>query len=264
MNQYQNKIINKVLNLISHGWKVSKTDIYLESSGFCPICNKNSSFVSKHEWLRDHFTCQNCGSIPRERALMRVIDRTYSNWAQLRIHESSPGNRGASIRIANECPKYIASQYFKNKEPGRVVNGIRCENIENLTFTDDSIDLHITQDVMEHVFDPEHAFKEIARTLKPGGAHIFTVPIVNKWNSTRIRAKLNEQHEVDHIQEPVYHGNPIDNKGSLVTIDWGFDICQFIFDSCGLFTHLIHIDDLSMGIRAEYIEVLVSVKPNSH
>ena len=74
--------------------------------------------------------------------------------------------------------------------------------------------------------------------------------------------RISDNGQVSHIEPPVYHGNPISEEGSLVTVDWGFDICQYIFESCGLFTHLIYIDDLSRGIRAEYIEVLVTVKPN--
>lgn len=62
---------------------------------------------------------------------------------------------------------------------------------------------------------------------------------------------------------PAYHGNPVNADGALVTVDWGFDICQQIFDASGLFTHIVHLDDLSHGIRAEYIEVLVSIKPNA-
>jgi len=65
----------------------------------------------------------------------------------------------------------------------------RCENLEALTFANESIDLHITQDVMEHVFHPSKVFKEIARTLKLGGAHIFTVPIVNKHMPSILRAR---------------------------------------------------------------------------
>jgi 2-polyprenyl-3-methyl-5-hydroxy-6-metoxy-1,4-benzoquinol methylase len=49
----------------------------------------------------------------------------------------------------------------------------------------------ITQDVMEHVFDPHHAFKEIARTLKPGGLHIFTTPIYGMPRS-RVRARVRD------------------------------------------------------------------------
>lgn len=123
--------------------------------------------------------------------------------------------------------------------------------------------LHVTQDVLEHVFHPSKVFSEIARTLRPGGAHIFTVPIVNKHEPSKLRARVSDDGQISHIEPPVYHGNPISDEGSLVTIDWGFDICRHIFETCGLFTHLVHIDDLSKGIRAEYIEVLITVKPDT-
>ena len=56
---------------------------------------------------------------------------------------------------------------------------------------------------------------------------------------------------------------PSAKDGALVTVDWGFDICKHIFDSCGLFTHLLYIDDINKGIRAEYIDVLITMKPKS-
>lgn len=55
-----------------------------------------------------------------------------------------------------------------------------CEDLAHLSFPDNSIDIHITQDVIEHIFQPELVFKEIARTLAPNGAHIFTVTLLNK------------------------------------------------------------------------------------
>jgi SAM-dependent methyltransferase len=193
---------------------------------------------------------------------MLTLETYFPSWRSLTIHESSPSNRGASRRLAKECTQYIPSQFFPDKEPGSIVGEFRCENLEALTFADESIDLHVTQDVMEHVFHPSKVFSEIARTLKPGGAHIFTVPIVNKNKPSNHRARVSDDGHVFHLEPPVYHGNPINDKGSLVTVDWGFDICRHIFESCGLFTHLVHIDDLNQGIRAEHIEVLVTVKPD--
>ena len=64
------------------------------------------------------------------------------------------------------------------------------------------------------------------------------------------------------VEPPQFHGDPINKDGALVTFDWGYDICQRIFDACGLFTHIVHLDDLSRGIRADYIEVLVTIKGN--
>ena len=233
-----------------------------QTSGHCPTCDNDVNFEARDTWFRDHFICTNCGSIPRERALMVAIDSHSPKWREAVIHESSPGERGASLRLSKECSKYIASQYFPDKALGSKVGNVRCENLESLSFDDNSIDLHITQDVLEHVFHPSKSFREIARTLKPGGMHIFTAPIVNKNNPSKLRARI-ENNEIVHLAPAQYHGNPIGDGRALVTVDWGFDICRHIFEASGLFTHIVHIDDLSKGIRAEYIEVMVTVKPQS-
>jgi SAM-dependent methyltransferase len=219
-------------------------------------------FVADDAWFRDHYLCSNCDSIPRERAIMHVTEMHFPHWRGLTIHESSPGNRGASKRLSEECTGYIPSQFFPDQIPGSTVGKMRCENLESLTFADESIDLHVTQDVLEHVFYPAKVFSEIARTLRPGAAHIFTVPIVNKHQPSKLRARLMEDGQISYFEPPVYHGNPISETDSLVTMDWGSDICQLIFQSSGLFTHVIQIDDLSKGIRAELIEALVTVKPH--
>lgn len=233
---------------------------YFSNSGHCPICVCDVTFTATGSWFRDMYLCDKCGSLPRERALMRVIETFYPTWQGLTIHETSPATRGASARIAKESKHYIPSQYFPDTPGGSFKWGYRSENIEKLTFADESIDLHISQDVMEHIFNPELAFKEIARTLRPGGAHIFTVPIVNKHQKTSRRSMLDEHGNVLHLKEKQYHGNPVDETGALVTVDWGYDICQKIHEASGMFTHLVQIDDLSNGIRAEYIDVLVSIK----
>jgi hypothetical protein len=234
--------------------------VVLESRGLCPICERSAKFVARNAWLRDHFKCTRCGSIPRERALMWVLQQRFPEWREMTIHESSPGRRGVSKRLAAECPRFVPTHFFPNQPLGSIVDGYRCETLERLTFEDDSIDLHVTQDVLEHVLRPKKAIVEIARTLRPGGAHLFTVPLVNKEAPTRMRVEVKETGEVVHLEPAEYHGNPIDAKGSLVTVDWGYDIREIIAATCGLETEIIRIDDLSKGIRAEYVEVLVTKK----
>jgi SAM-dependent methyltransferase len=63
--------------------------------------------------------------------------------------------------------------------------------------------------VVEHIFAPAKAFSEIARILKPGGAHIFSVPLVSKERPSEIWAKRNEKGNVVCLHEPEYHGNSI-------------------------------------------------------
>ncbi|MEL6113320.1 MAG: class I SAM-dependent methyltransferase [Pseudomonadota bacterium] len=244
-------------------------DYVLAHHGVCPICENETRFTSKFEWFRDHLRCGHCGTIPRERALMMVIDQLTPQWRSLMIHESSPGLRsatdthGVSGKLRSQNEAYSWSHYFEDVTPGdlHAESGERCENLEALTFADATFDLFITQDVMEHVFDPARAFREIARVLKPGGRHIFTVPMVNKDKPSVTRATRSAHGTVTHHLEPAYHDNPVDPKGSLVTRDWGFDLASFIMTETQCPTIIIQMDNLDRGIRAEFIEVVVTTKP---
>ena len=63
-------------------------------------------------------------------------------------------------------------------------------------------------------------FAEIACTLKPGGAHVFTIP----WYSSKptlVRASRDEAGGIRYLIDPDYHGNPVDAEGSLVVTDGG-------------------------------------------
>ncbi len=100
----------------------------------------------------------------------------------------------------------------------------RNENLEARTFADACFDVVVTQDVFEHLFHPGRAMREIARKLKPGGVAVMTVPVVRGWNRTERRGRLTASGEVEHLLPEEYHGNPVGNGRSLVTMDWWFHI----------------------------------------
>ena len=217
----------------------------------------------RSSWLRDHFKCVICGSIPRNRALVQVLEKYHPNWPELTIHESSPSGGGASALLRSHCSGYLASQYYPTQPLGSIVDGFRNEDLERQTFADGSFDVVITQDVMEHVYDPSAAFREIARTLKPGGSHVFSVPLVNKHQPTQVWATRNRDGSPSFLHEPDYHGNPVDPRGAPVTMRWGYDIVDYIKRESGLSACIEAIDDLGLGIRAEFNEILVMRKPVS-
>lgn len=226
--------------------------------GNCPVCEGRTLFVEASPWLRDDYFCARCRSIPRFRALVRVLDGRFPDWRDLAIHESSPAG-ASSAKIARECRRYVPTRFFPEAEPGTVKDGCRCENLERQTFEDESFDLVVTQDVFEHVLDPGLAFAEVARTLKPGGAHVFTLPWYS-WKPTLVRAHR-EDGTVVYDCEPEYHGDPIDPRGSLVVTEWGTDLLEFVERSSGMTTTAERILDERQGICGEFREVFVSLKP---
>lgn len=231
----------------------------ISNRGWCSICEAPTRFVSHNPWLRDNYRCKRCHSIPRERALFSVLAERAPGWRSLTIHESSPG-LPSSDKLARECACYLATHYFPGIPSGTMYKGFRCESLERLTFSDESFDLVVTQDVMEHVLDPEAAFREIGRTLRPGGMHVFTTPIYDLVAS-RVRARYGAVEQIEYLAEPQYHGNPIDSKGALVTIDYGRDIVDLIFHASGLSSTIYQTVDAKRGLLGEFLEVIVSVKP---
>jgi Methyltransferase domain len=176
----------------------------------CPICEREVKFCSEHEWFRDYYKCSSCGSIPRQRALMAAIELFYAEWRTLKVHESLPCGRGVSVKMRRECPGYTESQFYPDfPREAMHPQGFRCEDLENLTFPNRSFDLMVTQDVMEYVLNPTRAFAEIARSLKPGTAHVFTVPLVNKARASEVRAKRDSDGSIVYLQPPEYHENPV-------------------------------------------------------
>ena len=229
----------------------------LDYQGYCPICDKRVRFVSYGTWYRDNLICTECRSIPRFRAFYHMLKVLFPNYRLLKIHESSPTPTIA--QVWDGCSGYSASYFYPDIPRGTIYNGYQCQDLEQLTFEDESFDVFVTMDVMEHIVDPVRAFKEISRVLKPGGIHIFTVPIC--WiteSAPRVKRKVNGG--LEYLKDPVYHENPIDKDGSLVTIDYGNDIGEFIFEASKMITTIYSIQNKDFGILGEMAEVLASRK----
>jgi SAM-dependent methyltransferase len=227
-----------------------------QNIGYCHCCRSNVEFLSYNDWLRDHYKCSVCKSVPRQRHLQHILDRFFPTWQSNAIHESSPSNDFISRYAAKN---YSSSQFFHDIPLGDYHQNTRCENLEKLTFSDESFDIFITQDVFEHIFNPNLAAKEIMHVLKPGGAHIFTAPKHKSVTKSHSRAMLVDD-KVVHLKEEQYHGNPIDDGKSLVTWGYGDDFEVLLYQWSGHPTITYITRDEKLGIDGEYLEVFVTRK----
>ena len=231
----------------------SEQVVVFSNEGYCPICRQRSRFVAKQEWLRDFYLCEGCWSCPRQRALVEILETTAPRWRELTVHESSP-----SINFfAAQCPGYTHSFFFENVPLGSFKDSARCEDLECLTFADDTFDVFLTQDVLEHVVRPDRALREIVRVLKPGGVHIFTTPKHKHLLSSSPRVRWNDGGEIEYLIPPQYHGNPIGDGRSLVTWDYGADFDDLASEWAGYLVSDYVIRDRKRGIDGEYLDVFV-------
>lgn len=232
-----------------------------QHDGYCTICEAPRRFQAEYDWYRDWLKCEYCGSVPRERALAFILESAEPEWRQKRIHECSPEPRGISLKMKQNCARYIPTQFYPDRTPGEIIGPFRNENLEMTSFKSESFDLVISLDVMEHVNDPKKAIIDIFRTLTPGGSYIFTVPTDKGRVETKRIARYLDSGGVEHYETPEYHGSPISSEGALVTFRYGYDFASEIAEWAPFDVHVHRFCRPSLGIIGEYTEVYECKKP---
>jgi SAM-dependent methyltransferase len=172
-----------------------------------------------------------CYSSDGARSLAELVEEPA--FRALRIYE--PGDKGVLQRFLRTVPIHVRTSYFPDVEPGAHVNGVRCEDLMALTFPAGEFDLVITSDVMEHVRRPRAAFAEIHRVLRPGGRHVFTIPVRHPMPPKTIsRVDVSGDEDV-FLAKPAYH------DGHLVYNDFGADLLELL-DDIGFDTHVVRFE----------------------
>lgn len=180
---------------------------------------------------REGEVCLGCGSSLRVRQLATVL----LDWLALK------GGRATTLKAAladdvlpklsvaeiNACgamhgtlerlPKLAYSEYAPDSP------AVAHEDLLALSYADESFDLVLHSDSLEHVPDIDRALRELHRVLKPGGATIFSVPIIRDGRQTVVRAEHRDG-VVRHLRTPTYHGGSYQaTRQYLVYYDFGDD-----------------------------------------
>jgi SAM-dependent methyltransferase len=207
---------------------------YLHQSSFrmCHCCQKYSLILSFSEGEESKI-CLRCRANLRYEMLAEYLQKECTPLQEKTILELDPNS--PLKPILSKAKKYIQTFYAENILPGASrEDGVRCEDITRLTFPDNSFDLMVSSDVLEHVPDINAAFREMHRVLRPGGFHLFTVPPRSK---TRKRAEIIDG-QIRFLMEPEYHSDPLDPRGILAFWDFGVDAIE-MFAQSGLCINIV-------------------------
>lgn len=250
------KIVYKLfLRLVVHAfsWRYG-------TSGVCPSCGYFNAFLYSRDFARrlsqqvstwnlsetfqrelverENYFCCCCSANYRKRALAQTVldlldmddnealSRHLSLDNRFSIYETSFYNVFSSKKI-QYSPQYVVSEYFPDQGFGIEIKGVWNENLEALSFTDNQFDVVITSEVLEHVANLDAALQEIKRVLKPGGYHVFTVPVDRNLPHSRVRVTI-DSHGLTNVLPQIFHGDTIRDEGIVVFRDFGSDVIDFM------------------------------------
>lgn len=179
---------------------------------------------------RESAYCPDCGCSYRQRQLAEAIARD-TDQDSLKAAVVGPLQKTRAAEI-NSCgnlhqffelmPKLVYSEY------GAEHSDVPSEDLQKLSYKDESFDAVFTSDTFEHVPDFGACMKEVWRILKPGAKHYFTIPVV--WSRKTIKtASLNADGTVKHLSDPSYHGEG--QPDYLVFYEFGHDVIDMIKDN---------------------------------
>jgi polysaccharide pyruvyl transferase CsaB len=222
-------------------------------SGTCNVCGEKTRFYYTDPLLfRESLTCARCLTTSRYRSIARGLLRAAEELAGAQadnlaaLADASPKRKLAvydtQVAFYGEGNAYpipdllarcswidVATSRFepRQKRGKRLGGGATNQNLEALTFPDDSFDVVVTSDVLEHVRLDERAHSEIRRVLKPGGLHIFTVPhFRDRLTVARVEVVDPADPSSDrYLMEKEYHGDANSEEGrALAYRSYGTDL----------------------------------------
>jgi len=211
-------------------------DGMLFHEGRCNVCGSETQFFYNDPTLyRESLVCGECLTTSRYRSVARGILKAINETTGLQaasLAELPKSANNVSFKIYDTQPAFYwetsaypipdllascdwieseTSVYRRNKPPGLVLGAnFTNQNLEQLTFPDNTFDVVITSDVMEHVRLDHLAHQEIRRVLKPGGLYLFTVPHFRHSRDTIVRVKVidpDDPAQDQFLLEKEYHGD---------------------------------------------------------
>lgn len=191
----------------------------------CHSCDRQTRFLISGSGSRS-IRCLSCRSTAISLATVSEIQRLPLDFKTSRVYELS--YHGAVFRyLKSNFDHFLFSEFFGPPAGGQLVDGVRNEDVQKLSFADASFDLVSSTEVFEHVPDYIRGFSEIARVLKPGGWFVFTVPFFEAEQTCQI-CRMNEG-KLDWVGPKEFHDSQVTGVGT-VPVFWHHSKNQVLSD----------------------------------
>ena len=199
------------------------------SIGRCPLCGVRLFLsVGPDPFLT---RCLSCTANVTNLSLIPVIETQLGSTAFAKDGYELSSYGSTLIWLEKHLRSVTKSEYFPGYPLGEPVNEVLNEDVQRLSFPDESFDLVTSNQVFEHVPHVIAGFRECYRVLRPAGSLIFSVPLYDT-PSTLHNAVLDDG-LVKFLGEPEYHSSRLGGPNSA-PVFWRFskrDICQRVMQA---------------------------------
>ena len=216
--------------------------------------------------FRESISCDELNA--RKRALLLTLQielkaRGLLNRRNLRILAPEALSKPARI-LSGRYPYFHGTEYLPTAESKGKHFPIPHMDLQSIEMPDEAFDVFFSGDVMEHLPNPEVAWSEIRRILKQNGVIVSSFPFDPNRDRTLVRARIEANGQLVHVEPPEYHGNPVGaGAGSLVFTVPGWDVLDTLRENGFADAAMVLVASSKHGITANGppgVFVLVATK----
>ena len=224
------------------GLRLLRLKSFSAAGATCPFCGP--TVLLKLNENEAGIRCVRCTASTVHLSIGLAINKKCARLTGMDVCELSSSGPLVDF-LKREARSARLSEYRPDGEVGVTVGGVRCEDVQRLTYADSSFDLVAHSEVMEHVPDDTTSFSELRRVLRRNGIMVFTVPFSGHRATTERARMVNGA--VEHLLEPVYHTDPWGGgQGILAFRDYGLDIVDKL-QSAGFSDVRIEVPDIGVS-----------------
>ena len=231
---------------------IARHDVPLASlesvDGYCQACgcatvflvNTGAMFAERPN-LREGLRCTRCQLTARQRLVLLAMQgelETMSGKSRAALLERTTRLYGAARR---RWPGLVGSEYLgEHRTSGRYYwwsthwwrwRRTRHESITGLSYADQSLDLLVHSDVLEHVYNTRRALAESVRVLREKGVMIFTAPFFVEREVSLLRGRPLDGGVIEHLEAPEYHGDGVARGGIYTFHSFGWDLIPLMYEA---------------------------------
>lgn len=227
---------------------IASIDRWAESNepgypGYCAPCQRfvelrverNADFGEATN-LRETLSCP-CGLSNRTRLLLTVLSQNARSGERVALfeHGSALAKRLQSdYRVSTSA--YLGPSARSGEKCKHNGQSLVHQDMCKTSYDNDSFDVVIHNDCLEHIPDYLCAIEECQRILAPGGHMICTFPFFGQNRATKVRAR-HDGDRIINLLPPEVHGDPMHPNGILAFYNFGWDIIdqiRSVFGNCSL------------------------------
>lgn len=173
---------------------------------------------------------------------------------------ASEASGGIAEFLAGQILHFCSSEYLPDSIQQKNSAHVDRQDLAALPYEDASFDYVLVSETLEYISNLNVVLTQIHRVLAPGGVALSTFQFAISSKEHQATERLEPDGRVDHLMEPQYHGDHVDNRDMMVSQLPGWNILEDCRSLGFASAEIVLLSSPARGVLASEISGVILLK----